>query len=76
MVMLVAICCLILIIYYERILLYKVRKLFKRKDVNMCVCFKVQVEKGCLPPCLRKYYFKYIIILIISTVPWEHIHTD
>lgn len=69
-----AVHCLILMIYYERILLYKVRKLLT--DVNMCACFKVQMKTRCLLLCLRKYYFKDLIIPIISLVPWDHVHTD
>lgn len=41
LVIFVAFNCLICIIYYERILLYKVRKQLKRKDVNLCVFFKL-----------------------------------
>lgn len=37
--------CVILINYYGKIRLYKVRKLFKRKDVNMCSRFKVGSER-------------------------------
>lgn len=44
----------ILVYYLVYILLqkysiYKVLKLFKRKDVNMCPCFKIQVRTGYLP---------------------------
>lgn len=62
---------LILIDYYERILLYKVRKLFKRKDVNTCSCFKVQMKAAGLPLCLRKYCFKALITLLSVPFPGD-----
>lgn len=54
--MFVAVYCLVLIISFERILLYKGRKLLNRKGVNMCA-FQNAEEKRVFATLFKKMLF-------------------